>query len=573
MPDLDNERVLPRPPDGSAVARPCGGARMLLAWVIALLGARAYAAATQAVPSTPSTPINVSAPSANAPSVGSLLVTVDGLELEETRNVGLLSAPKDIAEATAVAEVIFGVPVALAPTPGTQQRRWMLPFKVTGLPAGTTQTRYVAFKVGSTDWALPYQIVSPSSPIASWSLKPPPAASRQLRPTEGFPISIAVDGRTPISGVQLKPLDLVEQGTLESLTQVNWRLCLTKDKDLCDESKVKSLEGGPHSLWIVPTDVVPPGKYAGTVTIASLDKPAGESVSVTLNISSLRAKFLGFVAILAGVGFGLWIATFVRRRVERDQLLLGPSVLRMQAVQLAEVLHADDLARVPKIDKKLSQMQEALTESALESAGLPPKIPIPWPVNTEAYQKHVEAQLVVFNALRAIVDTGMLPLLAVRRDEEARDGPLDKGEETAFNEAMVKIDAIADLPVLPEPAAVPELAQLHISKFKDAIQDSRIKGVRSAANVAGVAPRRRIEQLRTPAELRLRVMQASVLAWALLGALTAIAGTYILILTNPGFGTPPDFFTCFLWGAGLPAGATLATANTSTVSTALSITR
>ena len=68
-------------------------------------------------------------------------------------------------------------------------------------------------------------------------------------------------------------------------------------------------------------------------------------------------------------------------------------------------------------------------------------------------------------------------------------------------------------------------------------------------------------------------MQGSVLAWALLGARTATAGTYMLILTNPGFGTPLDFFTCFLWGAGLPAGATLATANTSTVSTALSITR
>lgn len=571
MPDLDDERALPRPPDARAVARPRGDARMLLAWVIVLLGAHVHAAATQAVPSTPSTPINVSAPSARAPSVGSLLLTVDDLKPEEIENAGLLSAPKDIAEATAVAEVIFGAPVALAP--GTKQRRWILPFKVTGLPAGTTQMRYVAFKVGTTEWALPYQIVSPSSPTASWSLKPPPAASRQLRPTEGFPISIAVDGPTPISGVQLKPLDLVEQGTLESLAQANWRLCLTKDKDVCDESKVKTLEGGPHSLWIVPTDAVPPGKYAGTVTIASLDKPAGESMSVTLNVSSPGAKFLGFVAILAGVGFGLWIATFVRRRVERDQLLLGPSVLSMQAVRLAEVLHADDLARVPEIDEKLSQLQEALTESALESAGLPPKTPIPWPVNTDAYKKYVETQLVVFNALRAIVDTGILPLLAARRDEEARDGPLDNGEETAFNEAMAKIDAIADWSVHPDPNAVSELARPHINKFKDAIQDSRTKGVRSAANFTGVAPRQRIEQLRTPAELRLRVMQASVLAWALLGALTATAGTYMLILTNPGFGTPLDFFTCFLWGAGLPAGATLATANTSTVSTALSITR
>lgn len=57
--------------------------------------------------------------------------------------------------------------------------------------------------------------------------------------------------------------------------------------------------------------------------MASLDKPAGESVSLTLNVSSPGAKTLGFVVILVGVGFGLWIGTFMRRRAERDQLLLG----------------------------------------------------------------------------------------------------------------------------------------------------------------------------------------------------------------------------------------------------------
>lgn len=550
-----------------ASRRACLGS--MLAAGLALPGVSVHGAGPGPIPSTPSTAINVSAPSASSPAVGSILVTVDGLSPEQTRNARLLSAVGEVATANAVATVTFGPPVALAP--GTGQRSWMLPFQVDGLPAGTTQTRYVAFKVGATDWALPYQIVSPPAPTTSWNLKPPPAVNRRLHPREAIPISIAVDGRTPISGVQLKPLDLVEQSTMESLTRVEWRLCPTQS--LCDEPIVKPLGGGPHHLWIVPVSDIPHGKYTGAVTIASLDKPSGESVGLTLNVSSWRAKLLGFVVILVGVATGLYAATFLRRRAERDQLLLGPSVLRMQAIRMSEVLHADPLAVTPAIDKKLTDLLAALNESALENAGLPPKIPLPWPASIDGFRKHVEVQSSMFNSLRALAEDGVLPLLTARHEEELRDGPLDTTEVTAFDAAMKAIDAIAATATLPEPAKVPGLTQPLIDKFKDAVQDSRVKGLRSAALAPPVPQWKRPVQLRTPEQLRFRIMQASVVAWAILGAVTAATGTYILVLTNPGFGTVLDYFVCFLWGAGLPAGTALATANTSTVSTALSIAR
>jgi hypothetical protein len=543
--------------------------RIFIPLIAALLWTPVHSQAVQAVPSTPVTPVNLNAQTAGAPSVGSLLVTLDDPKAG-SGGTEVLSAAKDIAEANAVAEVTFGEPVALAP--GTQQRRWLLPFKVVGLPAGTTQTRYVRFQIGATGWALPYQITSPPSPTVTWSLKPPPAANRQLDSSSGLPIGVAVDGRSSVSGVQLKPLDLIEQGTMRSLADVGWRLCRTPE--LCEPSSaVTALDSGPNSLWVVPVSSLPPGRYVGSVTVASVDKPAGESVSLTLNVSSLGAKTLGFVFILVGVGFGLWIGTFMRRRAERDQLLLGPSALLVQIDRLSDALHADDLATVPEIDRKIERLRTALTETALETAGLPPKVPMPWPVSTDGYRKYVEAQSATFNALQAIVETGVLALLALRHEEESRDGPLDPDEELAFIEAMKAINAMADWSSPPDPAGISGLTRQHLQAFKDAIQDSRTKGVRLAANVpAGTKPRR-IARLRTPGQLRLQIRQTSVLAWAVLGAVTATAGTYVLVLTNPGFGTYLDLFACFLWGVGLPAGATLATSNTSTVSTALGMTR
>lgn len=188
--------------------------RTLIPLIATLLWTPVHAITAQAAPSTPALSVNLTAQAAGAPSVGSILVTVEDPKAGPG-GTDMLSGAKDIAEANAVAEVTFGEAVALAP--GTQQRRWLLPFKVVGLPAGTTQTRYVRFQIGATGWALPYQITSPPSPTVTWSLKPPPAAIRQLDPSSGLPIAAAVDGRSPVSGVQLKPLDLIEQGTMRSL--------------------------------------------------------------------------------------------------------------------------------------------------------------------------------------------------------------------------------------------------------------------------------------------------------------------------------------------------------------------
>ena len=194
-------------------------------------------------------------------------------------------------------------------------------------------------------------------------------------------------------------------------------------------------------------------------------------------------------------------------------------------------------------------------------------------MNIDSYKTYVDGQTAVLNTLRAIVDAGILPLLTARHDDEAREGPLNASEASAFDRAMRDIDAIAQWNAPPDPASVPATVALPIQTFKDAIEKSRAKNGVRLAFAAGVAPSARAAKPSSPEQLRIRIIEGSLVAWAILGVVTATTGAYVLIFSNQGFGTCLDIVGCLLWGAGLPAGAALAGSTTGTVSTALNLTR
>jgi hypothetical protein len=523
-------------------------------------------------PSTPNVVVNVSAPSASSPSVGSLLLTVDGVDAKAMDNAALLSGIDDIRQAHGFGEVSFDKPIEL--THGPAQRRWVLPFQLKNLPAGSTQTRYLSFRLGAAQWALPYQVASPAAPTISWSLKPIPAGNRRLDAgQEGIPISIAVSAGAHLTGVRLMALDLIDQATRESLAKKAWRLCRTADD--C-KPEVSSLMGGAHPLWVVPNvgDTIPPGKYEGMLTIASDDKPAGESINLTLNISSPLSRWLGFGVILAGIGIGFYVTTFLRRRVDRAQLLLGPAVLRQALDRLSTMLHSDGVANVPFIDRAIASLMTALSEEALEKNGLPPRVPIPWPASLDGYRQYIARKQALFDALQAIVNLGVFPLLTARHDEEARDGPLDGDDATAFQTSMDSIDALAKFDASPaDTPTVLEAAKAAIDGFKAKIETSRGPPATRMSFKEGGAPSERMRPTQSPEKLRIQITEGSLQAWFILAILTALTGAQALILSNPGFGSNVDLLGCLLWGVGLPAGSAIASASAGTVSTALNISR
>lgn len=538
---------------------------------LALYAAPCFGASAVPTPSTQSTVVNVAASSASAPSTGSLVVTVDGLDAQ-TFGEGKIDELKDLAQASSSPpDVSFGSPV---PVPaGASQRRWVLPFSVASMPAGVTVTRYVAFKLGHADWALSYQLSSPAATATTWSLKPPPAAARTFMTDakdEGIPISIAVTGNAPVTGVRLAPFDLIEQGAKRPLANGQWSLCKTKNA-ACAGQEITLLHGGLHNLWVMPGAVadVPPGKYEGTITIASSDKPAGESASLTLYVSSWTWRIGGFVAIAVGIGLAWYFTTFVRQRLARDQMLVGAVMLRAGLDRVESALRTiSPPVNTPDIDRRISAVDEALSDPQLESQGLPPAVPSPWPgtngaAMVDTYKKHIEAQTAWINALQTLVSEGVVRLAQLRRDDEAVNGPLTPTEERAFDDALGRLDALA------KQAAPP------ISATLTAAIDAEIKTFSTALSGAGRAVGRSTgsSQPRSLQELRVRIAQSSLVAWGFLGAVTALVGAQVLVLSNPGFGTVTDFVGCVLWGLGLPTGAALAGATTGSVATSFNIAR
>ena len=71
----------------------------------------------------------------------------------------------------------------------------------------------------------------------------------------------------------------------------------------------------------------------------------------------------------------------------------------------------------------------------------------------------------------------------------------------------------------------------------------------------------------TPGQLRMEIAKIALLAWSFLAVVTVLLGSYVLVLSNNGFGSLGDYLLCFLWGVGIPVGAQMSPA-TSTTATA-----
>ena len=75
------------------------------------------------------------------------------------------------------------------------------------------------------------------------------------------------------------------------------------------------------------------------------------------------------------------------------------------------------------------------------------------------------------------------------------------------------------------------------------------------------------------AMLRGMIALEGKLAWAFVSVVTVLAGTYILVLGDPGFGSLRDLLACLLWGLGLPAGTLLASTTTASIASTYNVAR
>ena len=359
--------------------------------------------------------LEIPASTASAPSVASLVVTVDGLDAASAADPAFLGAlPVDAKTAAAVPPTVeFGKPIALAGT--ESQRSWVLPMTVAEMPPATTMTRYVSFKLGTVDWTLGYQLTSPASVATSWSLKPAPPSTLTLQPDGGgLALNVSVAGTAAIrhleAVVQLKDVD--DEAMLADST---FTLCRLDATD-CSRPVVALQGAGTHQLWLKPSQAMAPGKYAGSITVTSADKPLGESANLTVYVTSWGYQLAGVGLVALGVVLSLLFTTFLRHRLTRDQMRLAAALLRSGLDQLLRVLHAlAPPVATPEIERRLTHLLRDLSDSELEAFGLPPVVPLPMApgqVNSsgETFKKRIEALSEWVRVLQVLVPDGVARL-------------------------------------------------------------------------------------------------------------------------------------------------------------------
>ena len=381
------------------------------------------AAGAQALP-TPSAPAvaRVNASSASVPATGSLLITIKELDATTAADATLLTEPTDVVGAsTTPPTVTFDRPLAL-PTTGSQ-RNWVLPFRVAGMPAGAELTRYFSFKLGTADLDPGLPAIEPGGGGHQLGPKADPSASAGN--SAGRAAAAERDHRrsVPVTGIRVAPVVLVEQGSKRTLAASQLTLCQTPAP--C-KGEPFNLEGnGSHEVWLAPrsnkdgkaVSTLSPGKYDGAVTLSSSDKPGGESVNVTVHVTSWCWQVTGFVLIVIGVGAAWFFTTFLRHRLGRDQMRLTAMVLRGSVDKIARTLGAlKPAVNAPEIEARLDKLEVALSDQSLQSQGLPPPSPLPWSgtnalTNADTFKKHIEAQMSWINALQAIVNDGIVRLV------------------------------------------------------------------------------------------------------------------------------------------------------------------
>jgi hypothetical protein len=529
-----------------------GWARVLLLGVGGLLliaPGRAQAAATFTLSDS-----EIIIDSSTGDGRSSLLLKADG---QDTGPGHAIEALKDLQSPLPPPLQINMQPYEL---PGTDNsRRWVLLVDIRGLPRNATQKRYLSFTFAGQQITLPYTLTNRSTATFAWSVKPPVS---ELNLTAGEPVKIGIAVQAvPATGVRVMQVTLVEQSRK---TPLGNDIVLCKQPTGPCESNLDANSANP--MWL-RTSAAPSivGKYAGTVIIGADQKPDGETLNLTLYGTTLYHQLLGVLVILIGV-VGAWITTtWTQNRLNRAQALL-PARLMAERVatlrrQMAAPPNGIDAADTVHTRKALDDLNEQLEEKWLGKQGyLPPPFPLPFKgpdPKIDDYKQFLAQSGARIALLGLIVEEGFV---AVWRKIPAA---LSDAAKKAIDKACHALDLKGA--ETPPPASNDAIASIQATLAT--LDTDLAAGTTRTTNLSAAAiPSPTFQQL------SIEIRDLSTVTWLVFGALATCVGTYILIISNLGFGVPSDYFICLFWGFGLPVGSQqLVQSTVGSVGTALGV--
>jgi hypothetical protein len=416
-----------------------------------------------------------------------------------------------------------------------------------GLPPRYSEIRGALVRFGGKDWRISYLLTNQPEAAFTWKIRP---ASLTIAVDRGdaIPLSIAV---STVSATGIRVVDAT--GALEQMRKVlmapeGFRLC-QNPSDACDPPTLAA--GTSGTFWLRPVRPLVPGHYTGPIAIGADQKPDGDTVSLDVSVSSTGDRVVGVLVLAAGVAISTFWLTVARNRYNRDQAMLPMARLRDRLLAISAVLKDRPVwvsrQSIQRTTDKIDELIAALQPSKLEAAGyLPSRAPIvgtqlPDATRVATYVASVDAWTTV---LDRVVRQGMAQ--AWHHLEVAGD----PAKQQLVDDCVASMDGFighAAAGAAPDPAATGKMIDDALNKLTTDLTGGRpgqrVVSFRSATEPTGT------EQL---------LIQMHTIAWGIWSAaalISVVAGSYILVFSNLGFGAWTDYIACLFWGFGLPTAA------------------
>lgn len=426
----------------------------------------------------------------------------------------------------------------------TPSNTWRYRVDVAGIgTAGITQQRYAKVTYADqTTETIPYTVTNQAATPFSWNIaKPPDPWASSLLPWGPSCTSFTVTPKDSVATAVQVTAALVEEVSKKAITSDKLRLC--KGLELCKgDEQIELPPNVPSQLRLCTTETFH-GSFTGSINLIAREKPEGEIILQRGEFSSFLAKFLGFLVILSGV-FIAWLAkVYARARLERDQALLPAIEMRVQLESLQTKLKSIKEVYAElciNIQRQITDLLDELSTESLDRQRLiPPAIPNPFAAapDNAAYKQFLESKNPTIQVLAILIKDGVMR--AAAKDT----GNLSPDKVELVKGAVRDIDAIANVSPLPTPNAASTQVATRIATLETDL---------SAADAAAAEPERTIPAAQQLKTVNLEIETISKGVWLVYALLTALTGLAVLILSNPGFGTPLDFVFAFFWGFALP---------------------
>jgi hypothetical protein len=443
------------------------------------------------------------------------------------------------------------------------ETRWRLSVEVSGLPANTAQKRSATVTMGTSSTVLDYWLTdrAPTLSVATashWVIRdflPREASGRCNR-------IVVYSGDIPGTNLRLLQANVERVETRESIGMDRFQLC---GSDRCWNLQSINLEAqkaAPIQLCL-DDGFLWPGKYTGTLLLATNQKTDGQSADVTFYVRDRFLCILGFVLIVAGVGGSWFLKARTRPQLNRLQALAPVVYLKMQFAKLGMRLERSALEHrdlLPGTQRSIEFFRDALSEEWLDTRNYLPPIP-PAPINTprvdtEGYARFIAMASSRLDVLAAVMD-GV--------EEVETLGSTASPASSLLKTVLGDLDKISTTDPLPSRDA----AQARIREILTTLRTALAAEGEERAALIAAAPVAVSQVYPSYEKIQAKIRHLNAGFWWAWAVLTVVTGFNFLVLKNPLFGTPFDLVTAFIWGFGIPT--LLGTVASSSVATALGI--